>query len=345
MTGTGPADTGPARTGRPTIMDVAARAGVSKSLVSLALRGSPAVAPASRATILAAAADLGYRPNAAARTLAARTSRTVGVLVLDLHNPVFAEILDGVLTAVRARGYRTMVVTTGDPAQERLELDKLLEFQAEGLILVSHRLEPDTLRAIAAETPVVVATRRDVTGPGLDAVHTDDRSGAELAVRHLVALGHRRIAHLGGGDDPVARDREQGYRQAMRAAGLERHVAVLPGGLDDTAGYAAAHAALALPDRPTALFVVNDFAALGALAAVADAGLDVPGRISVVGFDGTRLSGLRSIGLTSVAQPLAELGSLAAERLFDRIEGRRRRARHTVLAASLVVRATTAPPP
>lgn len=336
--------TGPSTGRAPTIVDVATRAGVSKSLVSLALRGSPAVAPASRDAILAAAAALGYRPNAAARALVARSSRTVGVLVLDLHNPVFAEILDGVLAGVRARGYRTMVVTGSDAAQERPELDKLLEFRVEGLVLVSHRLDAAALRAIAAETPVVVATRRDVTGPGIDTVCTDDRAGAELAVRHLVALGHRRIAHLGGGDDPVAADREAGYRAAMDAAGLGRRTVVLPGGLDDAAGYAAARAALALRQRPTALFVVNDFAALGALAAVADAGLDLPGQMSVVGFDGTRLSGLRSIGLTSVAQPLADIGRLAAERLFDRIDGRRTRARHTVLPASLVERATTAPP-
>ena len=330
--------------GRPTIVDVAARAGVSKSLVSLALRGSPAVAPSSRAAILAAAAELGYRPNAAAQALAERSSRTVGVLVLDLHNPVFAEILDGVLAGVRARGYRTMVVTGADAAQERPELDKLLEFRAEGLVLVSHRLAPSALRAIAAETPVVVATRRDVTGPGIDTVCTDDRAGAELAVAHLIALGHRRIVHLGGGDDPVAADREAGYRSAMTAAGLGREVVVVPGGLDDAAGYAAAVTALSARRRPTALFVVNDFAALGALAAVADAGLDVPGDVSVVGYDGTRLSGLRSIGLTSVAQPLAAIGRLAAERLFERIDGRRGRAKHAVLPASLAERATTGPP-
>ena len=127
---------------RPTIHDVASRAGVSKSLVSLALRGSPKVSDASRDAILAAAAELGYRPNAAARSLADRRSRTVGVLILDLHNPVFAEILDGVETEVRAHGYSTMLVTGGaDPVLEQAELDKLLEFQVEGLILISHRLE------------------------------------------------------------------------------------------------------------------------------------------------------------------------------------------------------------
>jgi DNA-binding LacI/PurR family transcriptional regulator len=329
---------------RPTIHDVAARAGVSKSLVSLAMRDSPAVAQASREAILAAAADLGYRPNAAARSLAARASRTVGVLVLDLHNPVFAEILDGVLAGVRARGYSTMVVTGGaDPALEVSEIDKLLEFQAEGLVLVSHRLTPRTLRAIAAETPVTVVTRRDITGPGIDTVCNDDRLGAQSAVDHLISLGHRRIAHISGGDDPVALEREQGYREAMLAAGLAEAIQVVAGRLDDAGGHAAASAALTGPHPPTALFVANDFAAIGAMAAVVDAGLAVPDDVSVVGYDGTSLGALRSISLTSVAQPLTEMGRLAADRLFARIQGRRGRARHLTVDARLVVRGSTGP--
>lgn len=332
--------------GRPTIHDVAARAGVSKSLVSLALRGSPAVAEASRAAILQAAEELGYRPNAAARSLAARSSRTIGVLVLDLHNPVFAEVLDGVLAGVRARGYSTMVVTGGmDPALQQAELGKLLEFQVEGLVLVSHRMPAAEVRRIAADAPVCVVTRRDVTGPGIDTVANDDQAGARMAVEHLVALGHRRIAHVNGGGDPVSSLREAGYREAMAAAGPAARAQVLEGSLDDAGGHAAALAALAVAgrNRPTALFVANDFAALGAMAAAAETGLAVPGDLSVVGYDGIRLGALRSVGLTSVAQPLGRMGRLAAEHLFERIEGGRTRARHTLLEPALVIRSSTAP--
>lgn len=337
---------GPAGGGRPTIHDVAARAGVSKSLVSLALRGSPAVAPASRDAILTAAAELGYRPNAAARSLAARSSRTVGVVVLDLHNPVFAEILDGVLAGVRARGYSTMVVTGGaDAALEAAEVGKLLEFQVEGLVLVSHAQPARALRALAEEVPVTVVSRSDSAGPGVDTVSTDDRAGAHRAVEHLASLGHRRIVHLGGGDDPVAQARARGYTEAMAQAGLARHARVVDGGLDDASGHRAAREALGSGRAPTALFVVNDFAAMGALAAVAEAGLDVPGQVSVVGYDGVRLAAMRPIGLTSVAQPLAAMGRTGAGRLFDRIEGRRWRAQHVRLPAELVVRSTTGPAP
>lgn len=332
------------RDSRPTIHDVASRAGVSKSLVSLAMRGSPKVSDASRDAILAAASELGYRPNAAARSLADRRSRTVGINILDLHNPVFAEILDGLQAEVRRHGYSTMLVTGGgDPQREQAELDKLLEFQVEGLVLVSHRLSTGALRDLAAEVPTVVVTRRDVTGPRIDTVANDDVRGAGLAVEHLVGLGHRRITHLSGGDNPISRDREAGYLDAMAAAGLADHTRVVVGSLTDAGGYAAAVTALSDGSRPTALVVANDIAALGAIAAVRDAGLRCPGDVSVVGYDGIALGGLRTIGLTTVAQPLDEMGTLAAQRLVQRIEHPRARAQHLTVDAHLVARDTTAP--
>lgn len=328
---------------RPTIHDVASRAGVSKSLVSLAMRGSPKVSEASRLAIMEAAAELGYRPNAAARSLADRRSHTVGVLILDLHNPVFAEILDGMQSEIRRRGLSTMLVTGGaDPAREKAELDTLLQFQVEGLILISHRLPPKALRAIADEVPTVVVTRSDVAAPHIDTVCNDDVAGSGLAVDHVVGLGHRRITCLTGGSNPVSADRERGYREAMIRHGLAEHVRVVPGGLTDAAGYAAARAALT--DAPTALVVANDLAAVGAIAAVQDAGLRVPEDVSVVGYDGIAVGALRSIGLTSVAQPLAELGALAAQRLFERIEHPQAPAQHTTLDSHLAIRTTTAPP-
>jgi DNA-binding LacI/PurR family transcriptional regulator len=268
----------------------------------------------------------------------------VGVLILDLHNPVFAEILDGVETGVRAHGYSTMLVTGGaDPVLEQVELEKLLEFQVEGLILISHRLEASALRAFADEVPTVVVTRRDMTTPRMDTVSNDDVAGATLAVRHLVGLGHRRITHLSGGDNPISRDRERGYLAAMAEAGLAAEANVVPGSLTDAGGYAAARRALASDPSPTALVVANDIAALGAIAAVQEAGLVVPSDVSVVGYDGIALGALRTLSLTTVAQPLDEMGSAAAARLFARIENPRARAQHISVDAALVVRGTTAP--
>ncbi len=334
------------REARPTIHDVASRAGVSKSLVSLAMRGSPKVSEASKEAILTAAAELGYRPNAAARSLADRRSRTIGILVLDLHNPVFAEILDGAQEEIRRHDYSTMLVTGGaNPALEQSELEKLLEFQVEGLVLISHRLPAVTLREIAAEVPTVVVTRRDMTGPRIDTVSDDDVAGAALAVQYLADLGHRRIVHLSGGDNPISRDRQRGYVEGMAAAGLAREERVVAGSLTDGGGYAAAAAALATGPRPTAFFVANDLAALGAIAAVQDHDLRVPEDVSVVGYDGISLGSLRTISLSTVAQPLVEMGMLAATRLFERIERPNSRAKHISVDAMLVPRGTTAPAP
>ncbi|MFM1917158.1 MAG: hypothetical protein RJB01_673, partial [Actinomycetota bacterium] len=207
---------------RPTIHDVAARAGVSKSLVSLALRGSDRVAPESRDAILAAAAELGYRTNAAARSLAAQQSGTIGVLILDLHNPVFIEILDGVRTVVQEHDYNMMLVSgNANPALEIAELTKLLEFQVEGLILIAHRLDEATVHRLARECPTVVVTRRDFTGPDLNTVSGNDVFGGQLATQHLIDIGHVNIAHITGGQTRIAQDRAAGYAAAMQAAGLK----------------------------------------------------------------------------------------------------------------------------
>ena len=221
-------------TSKPTIHDVASLAGVSKSLVSLALSGSKKVSEKSRERILAASESLGYRRNAAARSLAVQRSQTMGVLILDLHNPVFAEILDGVQSELRDFGYSTMLVTGGkDPVLEKTEIDSLLQFQIEGLILISHRLSSRELTKIANEVPTVTVTREDIISSALDTVCNDDVAGARLAVDHLVSLGHSKIVCLSGGDNPVSHSRVQGYRLAMQQHGKDTFASVVSGGLTD----------------------------------------------------------------------------------------------------------------
>ena len=330
---------------RPTIRDVAARAGVSKSLVSLALQNAPRVAPETREAILAAAEELGYRRNAAARALVAHRTRTVGVFVLDLHNPVTADVLDAVQAEARRRDYRTIVVVGGeDAAAEHAELEKLLEFRVEGIIALGHRLPDGAEQAFTSDCPAVIIGSEHHGIPHLASMSTDDVRGAGLAVDHLVGLGHERITYVDGGTSTVARDRRRGYRAAMRRHGLGEHVHVVAGSFTDDGGYRGAAAALDTEDPPTALFVVNDLAAMGALAAVADRGLSVPGDVSVVGYDGTRLSGIRPIALTTVGQPLEELGRRAAALLCGRLDGETPGETHVRLDPVLVERRTTAPP-
>jgi DNA-binding LacI/PurR family transcriptional regulator len=325
---------------RPTLHDVAARAGVSKSLASLALQGSPKVAPASREAILAAADELGYRPNRTASSLVRQRTHTIGVHILDLHNPVFAEILDGVQEAVRSHGYSTLLVTgNADPATERTEITRLLESRVEGLVLIAHRLSDEDLSAIAAEVPTVVVTWRTDGIPGLDSVAGDDVAGAQLAVDHLVSLGHSHIAHISGGDNRIARERRSGYEQAMVAHGLDPRV--VDGAFTEEGGYAGTE--IAVDAGATALVVANDLAAIGALAALRARGLRVPDDVSVVGYDGMRL--LDSLDLTTVAQPLADMGRAAADLLTDRIAHPARASVHREVETRLVARGSSGPAP
>lgn len=332
-------------TRRPTINDVAARAGVSKSLVSLAIRGSDKVSEQSRVAIMEAAAELGYRPNAAARNLADRRSRTIGVLLHDLHNPIFAEVLDGVQEVARAHAYRTMLVTGhGDPEREEAELATLLEFQVEGLILISHRLDPAVARRAARECPVAIVMRHDITGPGISTVSTDDEAGARAATEHLISLGHRHIAHISGGTNAIALDRRAGYEAAMRAAGLTDLITVVDGDFSEARGRTAAQTLLGERPDITAVFAANDLSALGAMSAAQGMGMRTPDHLSVIGFDGMALSGLGPLALTTMAQPLEEMGRIAADHLFRRISAPRARTpQETVLVSELRPRATTAP--
>lgn len=330
---------------RPTIHDVAARAGVSKSLVSLALRGSPKVSDVSREAILAAAKDLGYRPNATARSLADRRSRTIGVNMAELDNPIFPQMLSGAHALIRERGYNTMLVSgERDPDVESEELAKLLEFQVEGLILISHRMPASTVRSLSTEVPVVVITLRGITGPGIDSVASDDEAGTRMAMRHLVDLGHRRIAHVSGGTLEPAVIRERGYREEMAAAGLEAEIRVAEGDLTNDGGLHATRQLLSDGEPPTAIFAANDISAVGAMSACQEFGLRIPEDISVVGYDGIPLGELRSVGLTTIAQPFEEMGRLAAQRLFDRMQGKKVSGKSVVLQPELIVRSTTSTP-
>lgn len=330
---------------RPTIHDVAARAGVSKSLVSLALRGSPKVSETSRKAIEKAAAELGYRPNATARSLADRRSRTIGINMAELDNPIFPQMLSGAHSVIRDHGYNTMLVSgERDPELESTELAKLLEFQIEGLILVSHRLPAATVRALAAEVPTVVLTLREITGPGIDSVTTDDEAGARMAMQHLFDLGHSDVAHISGGRLEPAVVRERVYREQMIAAGLADRIRVVDGDLTNLGGLAAGRELLADGSPPTAIFASNDISAIGAMAACQEFGLAVPEDISIIGYDGMALGALRTMSLTTIAQPLTDMGRLAAERLFDRMERRPVKGRSIVLEPQLLTRGTTAPP-
>lgn len=328
----------------PTMDDVAREAGVSRALVSLVIRESPNVSDERRHRVLAAAERLGYRPNAWARGLASRRTRTVGVVLNELHNPFYAEIMDGIDEGAATNGYRVLIGTAGRRSRgEDAALEAFLEQRADGAILVGPRLPTERIVRAARLIPTVVVAR-GMRSPMVDSITNDESAGARLVVRHLVELGHRAIAHVDGGTGAGARARRDGYRRAMREAGLAGAIRTVPGDYTDLAGVRAAERLLASRDLPTAIFAANDFVAVGLVNRLEDDGVRIPEDISVVGYDNTFLAALHHVSLTTVDQPRPEMGRRAFDALIERIDGLRSTPLHVRVTPSLVVRATTAPP-
>jgi DNA-binding LacI/PurR family transcriptional regulator len=317
---------------------------VSKSLVSLVMRGAPNVSDARRAAVLDAAAELGYRPNAVARSLVRQRSHVIGIVLSDVHNPFYADIVDGIDARALEREYRALFSTGKRVAeQEAVALDTLLQLRVDGVILGGPTVELSVVEAAAGPVPVVVVARR-TRSKRIDCVTNDDRAGAALAVEHLVGLGHRRIAHIGA-KGPVAKSRRTGYEQAMRQHRLASHIRCAAGDWDEPGGADGMSRLLASGEPPSAVFVANDLAAMGALNVLADHGFRVPEDVSVVGYDNTSLAALESVRLTTIDQPRAEMGSAAVDLLLERLEEGRTRPKRIVLRPALVVRSTTTSPP
>lgn len=329
----------------PTIRDVAERAGVSKSLVSLVLRGSNQVRPEKRQAVQAAMEELGYRPNASARSLSERRTRTVGVLLNDLRNPWFVDLLDGLNSLLHDRGLH-MLLADGH-LNRRLGEDLTRTFtdlRVDGLVAVGILPEPEALRTAAGQVPTVLAGTREPVLPGVDIVAGDDEHGARLATEHLIGLGHRRIAHIAG-PGVVGELRRRGFEAVMSEHGLGGTATVEQADQTEEGGYRATVRLLSSPPRPTAVVAFNDIAGVGALSAADQLGLRVPGDLSVTGYDNTYLSRLRHLWLTTVDNGSRLVGRRAAQCLLERIADPGRPAELVLTAPALEVRGSTAPPP
>jgi DNA-binding LacI/PurR family transcriptional regulator len=324
------------------MQDVADRAGVSRALVSLVMRDSPKVSTVSRAAVLAAAAELGYRPNLMARSLASRHTNTLGVLVDDMHNPYFHDVAEGVQHVAEQHGF-SIIIKGGrrDPELERRAIDELLDFRVDGLVLLGPRVAHEHIDAATARAPVVVVGR-PTSSRVVDSVNNDEIEGTRLIVDHLAALGHRHIVHIDGGPGAGARPRRAGYELAMDAAGLSPDV--VPGNFTEASGFEAGDALLQRASLPTAIFAANDACAIGLLDRLSQAGVRVPEDASVLGYDNTSLAALGYVSLTSVDQPRFDMGVLAAETVFKRIENPGADTMHHVLKPTLIERRTSARP-
>ena len=324
--------------GRPTIYDVASRAGVSKSLVSLVLRGSANVSPVRRDAVLKAIRELGYRPSQAATVLASRRTQAVQVVIDDYRNLWFVDLLDGLRKAFDGRGYRISVIDrTGEGSGAAAA--QPLAAGIDGLVMAC---DPGDGPLTGWDGPTVVAGWREGNLVEADQVANDDEWGSRLAVQHLVELGHRRIGHLSGGGG-AAGHRRKAFTEAVATAGITGFVSEGGGGTTEEDGYHAARLLLRRQPNLTAVYAANDSMAVGALAAFKERGLAVPADISLVGYDDSPLAKSRFIDLTSVDDKSTAVGEAAGRALLARIDEPHRPVGQVLIEPTLVTRTSTGP--
>ncbi|MBJ7598044.1 MAG: substrate-binding domain-containing protein [Candidatus Dormibacteraeota bacterium] len=306
-----------------TMSDVGARAGVGEATVSRVLNGSGLVSEGTRQRVLSAIKELDYRPNPIARSLSRGRAMTLGVIVPFFVRPSAVERLRGAEAEFTAAGYDTVLYNVGTPDQVFDQFANVAGGRADGVLVISvpppaHHME----RLVGRGTPVVLV---DVRWPGLNQVYTDDVEGGALATRHLLELGHRRIAFVGDPSDnrfgfTSSAHRRAGFEAAMRATGLEVHSHYVREGEHSREGaLELASELLALPDPPTAIFAASDTQAFGVLEAAVRAGVGVPHQLSVIGFDDVEMAPY--LGLTTVRQPLTYSGVRGAQLLIEQAAG------------------------
>ncbi|GLP74816.1 LacI family transcriptional regulator [Mycobacterium antarcticum] len=335
---------------RPTMADVALRAGVSRTLVSFILSGKPGASEETRRRVLEVADHIGYRPDSAAQLLARGRSRTIGVL-MDVRQPFQAEMVTDIYPAAEGAGYDVLLSANLPDRDESTSIEALISHRCGGLILLGPTSNQAQLQALAERVPVIVVGRKivvdaalEAAGRGLGSVRTADAKGIRQAVAYLSELGHRDIHHVDGGTGPGSTERRRAYRAAMRSHGLEAHTRVMPGAHTEEAGAHAAMAFLAESSLPTAILAGNDRCALGLLDVFTRAGVKVPSEVSLIGFDDSRLSDYPLIDLTTVHQDAAGIARHAVRLAIEMMEERNVAETDVVLEPKLMVRGTTAGP-
>jgi LacI family transcriptional regulator len=331
----------------PTIKDVARHAGVSHITVSRVMNGSPLVVPATAARVRAAAHTLGYSPNMPARELVRGVGRLLGLLIADATSPFVAELVRAVCTAADEAGYVVNICATDfTVARELRALDTFAQHRIAGLIAgPSGHPESDARIGAMAELGLpVVALHRQIDHPAVSVIAGDSQAGSYNAAVHLLELGHRRIGYITGAPAlGIGPQKLRGVVAALASYGarLDSDL-VVECDLGARAGFAAAQALLRRPDPPTAIMTFNDAAAIGAMSAAASAGIRVPEDLSIVGFDDIEFAAHTIPPLTTIHQPIADVGRLAARTLIDAVISRDRPAPvRLALDCPLIVRAST----
>ena len=321
-----------------TLEDIARALNVSKMTVSRAINDHPEISRQTRARILAMAQKMKYRPNQFARALTTNHSYLIGIVVPDLMHSYFAEICRGVEAHARPVGYQNLICSTDEEARkEKDEIEALLS-RTDGLIVASAlpASEAKFYRRLLSEGANIVLIDRLLDGLRCSAVTTDDVKVGLLATEHLIKLGHRKIGHLRGPDVSTSLQRLQGYQQAMKKAGLKAQVRDC--GFTESDGYDAMKKWIASGDLPSAIFAANDPAAIGAMSAMSDAGLNVPDDVAFVGAGSIHYGDMLRVPLTTVSWSKSEMGQAAASLLLELIDGKKKVRRVITIPPELLVR-------
>jgi LacI family transcriptional regulator len=335
----------PRPSGRVTSRDIARAAGVSQPTVSRALRDDPRVAPATAALVRETALRLGYVPDAAARTLITRRTGTVAVVVADIGNPFYTELVGVLHGSLGRAGYRTILINErtdlrGDAGVQPLLRSGLVD----GAIVATATLDEPTRALVEGERTPIVLVNRELDDVERDAVVSDNRLGGARAAELLAELGHRRIAEIAGpANTSTARDRAAGFRERLERLGVPLDPRLRrEGDFSHRDGYRWTLELLEQDPPPSAIFCANDVIALGALDAARARAVDVPAQLSIVGFDDISLAGWESFRLTTIRQPLSEMAEEAVRLLVDRLARADGPARRIVFPTELIQRGTTA---
>lgn len=335
-------------TSQTTLRDVASEAGVAESTASRAIAGHPGVAESTRERILNVAKKLGYRRSRKSASEASGRRGLVGLVVGALHNSFFSIVVDRIHAELDTLGYDAMlIVDESVDTGSRQKIQSLIDTAFDGIILTTAIVGSPTVDfLVERRIPTVLAVRSNKLG-NVDVVESDNRMAGIEAARHLLELGHRRIGLvLGPQEVSTSMDRYEGCIEELDRASLrppESHM--IWGSYSHESGYSGLVRIMNTSSPPTAVFCANDVIAIGALEASRKMGLAVPGDLSIVGIDDIPVASWSMVGLTTVRQPIAEIGTRAVRRLVDRIgHGRIDGVHHDILPTSLVRRNTTAPP-
>lgn len=324
-----------------TIKDVAKHAGVSIKTVSRVLNSSPLVSEETRKLVLNAIDQLDFHPSAVARAMVSRKSRTVGLVIADVSNPFFPEVVRGAEDVANAHDYNVILCNTDEkPEKERAYIDLLREKQVDGIILAGSRIDPDEIIALGKKGVRVVVVNKDIRDPRVGVIVVENEQKGYEAVCHLMRMGHRMIAYLSG--PPLSSsnvERLNGYRRAFSENSIPLDASlVVEAEPTREGGFKGMSALLARSPRPTALFAYNDLQAIGAIDAIRAKGLNIPTDVAVIGFDDIQLAEFTVPPLTTFRMPKYEMGRKAMEMLLGMIDSKTVRENRIVVEPKMIIR-------